>query len=147
MNANIEETIKNCHTFLDFMEAQPKDKTMSHEIPERTWVSDGADIFSIEKALFCIVNYHNKFLVIKQVEQFSAEYLIKSCKIFFSENGMHNKIISDVGTNFILEKIKNFCKALGICMWLSSSYNYQSNRQVGDMHKICEKNYETMVLD
>ena len=35
MNADIEDTVKNCPTCLDFQATQPKDKTISHKIPGR----------------------------------------------------------------------------------------------------------------
>ena len=48
---------------------------------------------------------------------------------------MPSKIDSDVGTNFISEKFKSFCKKLSIWHALSSSYNDQSNGQL----EICIK--------
>ena len=38
--------------------------------------------------------------------------------------------MSDVGTNFISEKFKNFCSRLNIKEAVSSAYHHQSNRQV-----------------
>ena len=49
MNIEVEETMKNCPTCLDFQATQPKDETVSHEIPGKPWVSVGADIFMINK--------------------------------------------------------------------------------------------------
>ena len=38
--------------------------------------------------------------------------------------------MSDVGGNFILDKLKQFCKKMNIEQAISSSYHHQSNRQV-----------------
>ena len=46
----------------------------------------------------------------KQVIEFSADNLIKTCKIIFSEYGLPGKIVSDAGTNVISEKFDDFCK-------------------------------------
>ena len=43
---------------------------------------------------------------------------------------MHKKIMSESGSNFISEKLKNFCKNLNIGQAVLSYYHHQSNRQV-----------------
>ena len=48
----------------------------------------------------CIVDYHSQFLVVKQVEGFSTENLMKTCKIIFWECGLPSKTVSDVQTLF-----------------------------------------------
>ena len=69
MNAGIEEMVKKCPTCLDFKATQQRDKTMSHEILGRLWESVAVDIFTINKKHdLHIVDYHGKFLIIKQVE-------------------------------------------------------------------------------
>ena len=44
------------------------------------------------------------------MEGFSADNLIKPCNVIFSECGLPSKIVSDVGTNLVSEKVKNFCR-------------------------------------
>ena len=101
MNANIKDMINNCLTCLDFHATRPKNKTVSHEIPRRLWESVRAGSFSINnKEYLCTVDYHSKFLVIKQLQGFSADNLTKTCKIIFTEYELSGKIVSDVGTNF-----------------------------------------------
>ena len=57
---------------------------MSHKIPGKPWKSVGADILIINnKNYLCIVDYHSKFLVMKQVEEMRTDSLIKTCKIIF----------------------------------------------------------------
>ena len=55
---------------------------MSHKIPGRPQGSVGTD--NSEHCL-CIVDYHSKFPVIKQVKGLSADSLINIFKITFSE--------------------------------------------------------------
>ena len=89
MNADIKDMVKNCLTGLDFKATQPKDKTMFHEILGRLWEYVGADIITINnKHYLCILDYHSRFLVIKNVEGFSVDNIIKIYKIIFSENGL-----------------------------------------------------------
>ena len=57
---------------------------MSHKIPGRLWESLGAAIIAIyNKHYLCIVDYHRKFPIVKQVEGFSKDDLIKKCKTIF----------------------------------------------------------------
>ena len=57
---------------------------------------------------------HRKFPVIKQVEGFSEDNIIKTWRIRFFEYGLPSKEVSDVGINFISEKFENICRKLGV---------------------------------
>ena len=83
---------------------------MSNEILVRPWEFVGADIFTINDKHYLCIDYHSTFLVMKQVERFSADNLIKSCKIIFSEYRLLSKISSDGGTTFVSEKFEEFYK-------------------------------------
>ena len=56
--------------------------------------SVGADIFIVNNKLYTfIVDYHSKFLVVKQVGEFSADKPIKNYKIIFSGYRLLSKIM------------------------------------------------------
>ena len=81
---------------------------MSCKILGRPSKSVGADIFTITKNHYlCIIDYHSKFLVVKYVEGFSADNLIKTCRLYFHNMGYP---VSDIGTNFVSEIFRNFCR-------------------------------------
>ena len=129
MKGRIKED-KNFLTYPEFQEIQSKDKVKSYEIPGRPWESLKADIFTIDNEHYvCIVDYNNKFPVIKQVEGFNTDNLIKILKIIFSESRLPSKIVSDAGTSILSDMVKSFCRRLGIWHAASSSYNHQSNGQ------------------
>ena len=72
--------------------------------------SVGTDILTNNnKHYLCIVDYHSKFPAVKQMERFSADHQIKTCKVLFSEYRQPSKIVSDAGTNFMFKKFENFC--------------------------------------
>ena len=123
-----------------FESAWPKDKTVSHKIPVRLRESVGTDIFTNINKL-----YHSKFSIVKQVEGFSTDTLIKTCKMF-SEYRLPSKIVSDAGPNFLWEKSKNFCKQLGLC---HACHHYTTIKVMDSrrIHKIYQKNYEKMSWD
>ena len=84
------------------------------------------------------VDYHSKLLVIKQMEWFTADNLIKY-KIIFSEYGLPNKIASDAGTNFVLEKFENFSEYIMQChdhITINEMYSAEACINIG------QKNYE-----
>ena len=106
---------KNCPTGLNFQATQPKDKIISHETPGRMWKAVRGDTFKCNnKYYLCIVDYHGKLPVIKQVEGLGIDKLLKTCKIVPLEYRLPNKIVQDAGTNFVSEKFENFCKKPGI---------------------------------
>ena len=76
--ADIENCPKIAQFALIFQATQPKDKILSHNIPERPCISVRTDIFSINtKHYLCIIDSCSTFSVIKQVEGFGADNLIK----------------------------------------------------------------------
>ena len=77
-----------------------------------------------------MVDYHSMFPVIKRMEGLSAESLTAAVKVIFAEYGMPHRIMSDAGSNFISEKLKNFCNSLNIKQAVFSSYHHQSNGEV-----------------
>ena len=84
--------------------------------PIRPWDVIGADMFQLnDKNYLCVIDNHNKFLIVKKTEGLSADSLISAFKVVFSEYGIPKRIMSDVdGNNFISEKFKNFCISLNI---------------------------------
>ena len=72
-----------------YQQMQHKEEMMHDDIPIEPWEVIGADIFSINsKNYLCIIDYHSKFPIIKKPEDLSADSLILTCKIIFSEYGI-----------------------------------------------------------
>ena len=124
---------------LTFQPKQPKDKIILHHILAKPWQIVGVDMFTLKinttftfylQYYLCIVDYHSKFPVIKKSEDLSADSLILTCKVIFTEYWLPKKIMSGSGSKFILDKFKMFCKSLNIGQAFLSSYHHQSNRQV-----------------
>ena len=120
-----------------------------HVIPLRPWEVLGADVFHFNnKNYLCIVDYHNKFPVIKRMEGLSTESLIATIKVIFAEYGIPHKIMSDTGTNFVSDKFRKFCSRLNIEQTVSSVYHHQGNGQVEACIKFIKctlKNVPTLI--
>ena len=91
----------------------------------------GVDMFTLNiKNYPCIVDYHSKFLFVKNAEDMSVDSLILACKVIFSEFGLPKKLMLDMGGNFISDKFKWFCKNSNIEQATSSSCHHQGNGKV-----------------
>ena len=78
--------------------------------------------------LFCFVEYHSKFPIVKKVNSLSADNLVQATQQIFAEYGLPKKIVSYVGTNFTSETFKDFCRKMNLQQTITLSYHYQSNR-------------------
>ena len=115
INADIEKYIKSCATCLEFQQMQPKEKMIHHNIPLMLWEVLGTDVFHFNsKNYLCIVDYHSKFPMVKILEGLSAESLIATIKVIFTEYCIPCKIMSDTGTNFISDKFWKFCHSINV---------------------------------
>ena len=131
INVDIEKYIKGCATCLEFQQTQPKEKIIHHDIPLRPWEVLGTDIFHFNNQNYlCIVDYHSKFPMVKTLEGLSAESLIATIKVIFTEYGIPHKIMSDVSTNFVSDKFQKFCNSINVEQTVLLAYHHQSNGQV-----------------
>ena len=91
-NVDLENVIKNFPVYHSFQVTQPKDKMLSHKILGRLWEWVGGGILSINnKYDVCIVEYYSRFPVMKQIEGFTTDNLIKTCKLFFAKYRLPSK--------------------------------------------------------
>ena len=80
-------------------------------------------MFTLNNIYLCIVDCQSKIPVIKKTENLSADSLILTCKIIFSEYGLPKKIMSDAGSNFVSDQFKQYCKKLNIEKATSSCHH------------------------
>ena len=131
INADIEKYIKSCATCLEFQQMQPKEKIIHQDIPSRLWGVLGTNVFHFNnKNYLCIVDYHSKFSVVKRLEGLSAENLMTTVKVIFTEYSIPCNLMSDTGTNFVSDEFWKFCNSINVKQVVSSAYHHQSNGQV-----------------
>ena len=81
-----------------------------HELLSKPWeIFSATTLYMNNNMLLCIVDYYNKFPVMKRAGGLLADNLIKAAKIMFAVFGLP-KIILDEGTNFISEQFEQFCR-------------------------------------
>ena len=72
MNADIEHTVKQCATCLEYQQTQAKERTLHYKIPYKPWEVVSADIFTANfKSLLCIVDFYSKFPIVKKADSLS----------------------------------------------------------------------------
>ena len=88
INDDIENYIKSCATCLKFQQAQPNNKMIHHDILAKPWEVSCAVIFTLNnKHYHCIMDYNNKFPVIKKK---CSNYLISNCSWYTGDNSSHS---------------------------------------------------------
>ena len=94
---------------------QPKEKIIHHDVPLRPWEVVGADVFHFNNINYlCVVDYNSKFHIVRKLQRLSVEHLINAVTAIFAEYGILQKIMSDTGTNFVSEKVRQFCKSINV---------------------------------
>ena len=130
----MDETAELCKGFFDGTKANWEKKQTDEcykEYFDLPWIPANANHGMSLAHSFCFVHYYSRLPIIKKTKGFLADSLILVCKIIFAENGLPKIIMSDVGSNFVSERFKEFCRNLKIEQAVSLSYHHQSNRQVG----------------
>ena len=76
-----------------------------------------------------IVDVHSRWPEVVTMERITAEATVKAVRDYVSRYGSPNTIVSDNGTQFKSEKLRQFCAEYGICQVFSPPYHPQSNGQ------------------
>ena len=89
MNVYIEHVVKQCAICFKYQQMQPSEKALHYIVPCRPWEVVGADVFVINnKTHLCIVDYHSKFPIVKNVNSLSADNQMQTAKLIFAEYGL-----------------------------------------------------------
>ena len=74
-----------------------EEENIPHKLPGKLWKTVGTDIFTLNSNNYiCILDYHNRFPIVKLVEKLSVDDQIQCCQIVFAEYGLPRRIISDL---------------------------------------------------
>ena len=93
INADIKKYIKQCATCLEFMQMQPKEKIIHHDVPLRPWEVAGADVFHFNNVNYlCVVDYNSKFPIIRRLQGLMAEHLINTVTAIFAKYDILQRI-------------------------------------------------------
>ena len=87
MNANIEQTVKQCHVYLEYQYTQLCKTTLQYDIPCKLWEVVGADIFmNNNNKNHCIICNLTKTLCLIQCE-----------KLVLNIHVLNKKVLTNIG--------------------------------------------------
>ncbi len=102
---DIERLVESCHTCQQFQGKQPAESLRPHEIPVRLWQVLGTVLFHLDGTnlnYLLVADYYSKFPIVRQLSlgnYTSTAIVHKLQKIFISEHGILERVISDNGPN------------------------------------------------
>ena len=98
MSAGIEDVVKYCSTCLEFQQTQPKNKIISQE-PRWAMGNNRCQLICNKNSSFrYVVDYHNRFPIVKWAEELLTENLIRCCKTICAEYGLLQKMLWDASS-------------------------------------------------
>ena len=78
-----------CGICLEYKQMETQQKALRYEIPSRPLEVIDIDVFMINnKTLFCIVDYHSEFPVVRKGNSLSSDDLVQTRKLIFAEYGL-----------------------------------------------------------
>ena len=143
IDKEIENMVKSCTACSELPPTRPANSLIPHPIPTTTWYTLGADIFFLHKKIYlCVVDYHSKFLIVKELLDNSTHSLKEAFKDMILERGIFRELVSDAGMNFTSDEFQKFRKMQDIKSKMISSYQHGSNGQVKNYIIVIKQTYK-----
>jgi hypothetical protein len=145
MNADIEDTVKNCVKCADYQRQKPAEPLLPTVAPDYPFAEVGVDIFEFGRKHFLLsVDYYSKFIEVDELNNLSCGNTITKLKEQFARHGIPERLRSDCGTQFTSKQFQQFCKEYGIQHNISSphfqSSNGEAERAVQTVKNLWRKN-------
>lgn len=131
MTTDIKQMILACPTCLSYSPANTKEPLIQHEVPELPWDKVGIDFCkALDKAYMLLVDYHSKFIEIRNLKTTTASAVEGELKLIFATHGIPQIMISDNGPPFDSFSLKSFFKEWDVTHITSSPTYPASNGMV-----------------
>ena len=145
MNAEIEETVKNCPKCATFQKQNTAEPLIPTKVPDFPFAEVSTDIFEFEgKNYLILVDYYSKYIEVDELKNLTSTCVIDKLKSQFSRHGIPEKLRSDCGSQFTSRDFALFCHEYGIEHTKSSPYFHSSNgeaeRGVQTVKRLWQKN-------
>ena len=131
INEQLEELILNCQLCLKYSRSKDKinlQTALGHEVPPVPWSKLATDIFHCESHPYLlIVDYTNRFPIVRKLKSMSAQHIAEHFKSIFSEYGWPDTLVSDNGLCYTAETFTNLMKEHTVNHITSSLHYPQSN--------------------
>ncbi|XP_041367082.1 uncharacterized protein K02A2.6-like [Gigantopelta aegis] len=115
MNAEIEDTVKNCTKCAKFPRKNSAEPLMPTSVPNYPFAKVSTDIFDFEgKNHLITVDYFSKYIEVDELRNLTSEHVTEKLKSQFCRHGIPEKLRSDCGPQFTSKQFQQFCKDYGI---------------------------------
>ena len=113
MSAEIEDMISRCSTCQEHRSYPPKEKMVSHSVPNAPWAKSASDLFEYKKSTYVlVVDYFSNFTEVSKLPpgETKSEDVIMHTKSIFARHGIPEIVISDNGPHYSSNEYKRFVK-------------------------------------
>ena len=109
MNADVDNTIKNCSICQENIPAPPKETFQPQDVLSRVV---GTDLFNCNNHEHLIIaDYYSKFPIIRKMNGLTtSNMVISTMEQIFSEHGIPSRFVSDNGPQYSSEAFKEFAQ-------------------------------------
>lgn len=144
MSSQIKDTVKSCPTCAKFASSQPDPPMMSHRIPVHPFQFVSMDVFFSEfrgrnQKFLVTVDHYSDFFEVDILKDLTPESVIAACSRNFSRHGIPQTLLTDNGTNFINQKMRNFTLEWDIDHITSAPHHQQANGKSEAAVKIAKR--------
>ena len=137
MNADIEEMITRCAVCVENQPKNTPEPLTSHYIPECPWAKVGSDLLAYRGKNYVVaIDYHSKFIVMREIQSLRSSEVIKELKSIFSEEGLPDELVTDNGPCYRSSEFAEFTSSWDIEHTTSSPMYARSNGQAESAVKI-----------
>lgn len=128
MNADIEETIKNCSNCADVQRQQMKEPLKSAPLPIFPFQRVSSDIFEFQGSSYLImVDSYSRFILVDKLRNLQSVTVIDAMRQTFRVHGIPETLTSDCGRQYTSQEFQDFCSSWGIRHVTSSPHYQQAN--------------------
>lgn len=147
MSKDIERYVKTCETCQVHSRSNQQEPLQAHNVPEIPWEKIGSDFMHVgQKNYIVAVDYHSKFVEVRQLKSTAAAPTIQALKSMFSIHGIPMILVTDNGPPFCSTEFKIFTNEWDIEHLTSSPKHPKSNgmieRTIQSVKKILTKAHE-----
>ncbi|XP_031564662.1 uncharacterized protein K02A2.6-like [Actinia tenebrosa] len=108
MNADIEQTIKNCGKCADFQKSLPSEPLASKAPPDLHFSEVGTDLFEYDHRTYLLsVDYYSKYIEVDLLQNTTSRSVIEALKSQFSRHGIPTVQRSDCDSQYMLAEFSS----------------------------------------
>ncbi|XP_039451539.1 uncharacterized protein K02A2.6-like [Culex pipiens pallens] len=144
MSAQITDVVKECHVCAKFAASQQKPPMQSHAVPIYPWQVVSMDVFFTsyqrKRHQFLVtVDHYSDYIELDILKDMSARSLVETCRKNFARYGCPQIVVTDNGTNFVNEEMKEMAIKWNFKHSTSAPHHQQANGKAEAAVKIAKR--------